>query len=123
MTRLPWHRSHHVDGPMGENATILRRRPSASDERKASRSGFRLPPELLKKARRRLSFLAGMIALLCVLSTVIEATIGTESSRLLFGVYLVVFTISTLLWLTHLPDLAEGGLRSRVGTESAPVRT
>ncbi len=48
-----------------------------------------LPPELLEKARARLRFVALIFFWFCFAAILIEALLGTDASRVLYGVYVV----------------------------------
>ena len=68
------------------------------EDTEARRTCAQLPPELLQKARGRLQFLAGLIAILCVLSSIVEYTIGGNTFELLI-LYLFVLLVSAMVYM------------------------
>jgi len=71
---------------------------SITADDKDPRGGFNLPSELLEKARSRLSFLTFLFFWFCVIAIGVEASLGSESTRILYAVYLINGVTSAVLF-------------------------
>jgi eukaryotic-like serine/threonine-protein kinase len=100
---------------MSDRDAIMPLMPAVPTGQATKRTTFNLPPELLKKGRQRLGFLAGLIAILCIFSTGLEALIGSETTRMLYGVFAIVFGLSTAIFFLSRAKVLSHSLILKLG--------